>query len=158
MGVKNVQDPTILETSTGITRRKFVKYALGSAVFGTILAVYHNSIINYFVKERNPMETLQRLSKESFVNRVGETFMIAKDSFDYVNLQLVEVTDVIFDNPGMNGEVFSLLFSGDLSSPLEQDTYMVNNKTTGSFPLLIVPVYSEKNNMSYEAIFNRLET
>ena len=158
MGVKNAHDHVSLNTSNPITRRKFVKYALGSAVLGTLLAVYHNPIINFFIKERDPMVTLQALSKESFVNQIGETFEIAMDSFDYVSLQLVEVTDIIFDNPGMSGEVFSLLFSGDSSSPLEQDMYIVNNQLTGSFPLFIVPVYSEKTTKSYEAIFNRLET
>ena len=50
------------------------------------------------------------------------------------------------------------LVASPRSFPLEQGTYMVENKSTGSFPLFIVPVYPRGNGMCYEAVFNRLES
>jgi hypothetical protein len=117
--------------------------------------VFHGE--DFLTGDTTPIDRLRQMEKKSFVECLSDTFEFSKGAFDTVKLQLTEVQDVVFDNPGRAGEVFSLLFKGPRSSPLDQGTYMVKNKATGSFPLFLVPIYSEASNMHYEAIFNRLE-
>jgi hypothetical protein len=137
MNTKNMSRQEITNESTGISRRNFVKYALGTAALGIILSAYQRSILGFLSKELSPMATLKGLEKESFST---------------------EVSDIPHKNVGMDGEVFSLLFRSSDSSTLEQDTYTLENRATGSFPLFIVPLYSEGRGRYYEAIFNRLQT
>jgi hypothetical protein len=144
-------------TSTGISRRRFLKFTIGGAAGGAVLALYGQTLFTKITGDTTPTDRLRQMEKKSFVERLSDTFEISKGAFDTVSLQLADVQDVVFDNPGRTGEVFSLLFKGPHSSPLDQGTYMVENKATGSFPLFLVPIYSEANGMHYEAIFNRLE-
>jgi hypothetical protein len=143
----------------GVSRRKFLKYALGGAAGAAILVVHGNAIIGGSNKESNTpdINALYGMEKTSFYERAGETFTVSKSAFDTVDLELMEVSDIIFGNIGEEGKVFSLLFKGPHSSPLEQGTYVITHKAMGSFPLFIVPVYPETHAMYYEAIFNRLE-
>jgi hypothetical protein len=150
---------TMAAKRTGVSRRTFLKYAIGGAAGAAVLGFHGHTVITNLVGGDTPIDRLEQMDKNSFVERLGEIFTVSEDVFDTtVSLRLVEVKDVIFDNPGMVGEVFSLLFEGPYTSPLEQGTYMVHNKTAMSFPLFLVPMYSDTSSMYYEAIFNRLET
>ena len=51
-----------------------------------------------------------------------------------------------------------MVFRGPHDLPLKQDTYMVEHKAIGAYPLLIVPVYYDGDGLHYEAVFNRLQT
>jgi len=150
------------ETTTlaNLSRRKFLKYVLGGAAGAAILAVHGNAILGGSDKESNTpnVDALYEMEKASFSGHTGEAFTVSKGAFDIVDLELTKVSDVIFNNGTRRGEVFSLLFKGPHSSPLEQGTYVIANKAMGSFPLFIVPVYPETHTMYYEAIFNRLES
>jgi hypothetical protein len=158
MNTKNMSRQEITNESTGISRRNFVKYALGTAALGIILSAYQRSILGFLSKELSPMATLKGLEKESFSKRIGDSFEIRQGGLDTIVLKLTEVSDIPHKNVGMDGEVFSLLFRSSDSSTLEQDTYTLENRATGSFPLFIVPLYSEGRGRYYEAIFNRLQT
>lgn len=148
---------TMATTSSSMSRRKFLKYAIGGAAGAAVLALHGNTVFTKITGDTTPMDRLKQMDKRSFIERLGDTFEISKGALDTVSLQLAEVKDVAFHNTGRAGEVFSLLFKGPQTYPLEQGTYMVENKVVGSFPLFLVPVYSEPNSMYYEAIFNRLE-
>ena len=150
-------EKTMATASSGVSRRKFLKYAIGGAAGAAVLSLHGHTVLTNIIGDTTPMDRLRQMEKQSFVERLGDTFEISKGAFDTVSLQLAEVEDVVFDNAGRAGEVFSLLFKGPHSSSLEQGTYMVENKAAGSFPLFLVPMYSETSSMYYEAIFNRLE-
>ena len=150
-------EKTAANGSTGVSRRRFLKYAIGGAAGTAVLALHGNAVFTNITGDTTPMDRLKQMEKKSFVERLGDTFEISKGALDTVSLQLAEVKDVVFNNAGRAGEVFSLLFKGSHSSPLEQGTYMVENKAAGSFPLFLVPMYSESNSMYYEAVINRLE-
>ncbi|MFC2015156.1 DUF6916 family protein [Chloroflexota bacterium] len=141
----------------GVSRRKFLTYALGGATGAAALALHGNTILTKITGDTTPMDRLKQMDKKSFVERLGDTFEISKGALDTVSLQLTEIKDLAFYNAGRAGEVFSLLFKGPHTYPLEQGTYVVENKAVGSFQLFLVPTYPEINNMYYEAIFNRLE-
>jgi len=143
----------------GMSRRKFLKYALVGTAGTAILAVHGRTVLNGINRESTLVDAnvLYKMEKASFSERLGETFKVSKGAFDTADLELTEVSDVIYHNTGGVGEVFSLLFKGPHSSPLEQGTYILDNKSMGSFPLFIVPLYPDTYAMYYEAIFNRLE-
>ena len=93
----------------------------------------------------------------TFAERKNEVFKIQKDALDTIGLQLVEVTGFQFGSHSKTDKSFSLLFRGPDDSPLQQGTYMVEHRDVGKFPLFIVPVYSGKGSLDYEAIFNNIE-
>jgi hypothetical protein len=145
-------------TMAGLSRRRFLKYALGGAAGAAVLAVHGNAILGGSKEPDTPdVSALNDVEKSSFSDRKGEAFTITKGAFDVVELELAEVSDVICNNIGERDKVFSLLFKGPHSSPLEQGTYVMTNKAMGSFPLFIVPVCPGKHSMYYEAIFNRFQ-
>jgi len=154
-GSKNTLTNT--NTSTGMLRREFLKYAAGGMAGATILALHFNGSLPE-IGRTTPVEVLSQLGKDSFIEHLNQIFHFSKNAFDVVELELIEVSDVKYQSHAVAGDSFSLLFKGPRSFPLEQGTYMVENKSTGSFPLFIVPVYPRGNGMCYEAVFNRLES
>ena len=142
---------------TGMLRREFLKYAAGGMAGATIFALHLRGSLPQFGRN-TPVEVLSQLRKDFFVEHLNQIFHFSKNAFDVVELELIEVSDVKYQSHAVAGDSFSLLFKGPRSLPLEQGTYMVENKSTGLFPLFIVPVYPRGNGMCYEAIFNRLES
>ena len=58
---------------------------------------------------------------------------------------------------GVDGDVFSITFSGSGAERLDQGTYDFRHASVGTFPLFIVPVdLVEGGTQTYEAIFNRI--
>ena len=146
---------TRANTSTGMLRREFLKYAAGGIAGATILALHFRGSLPE-IGRTTPIEVLSQLEKPSFIKHLNEIFYFSRNAFDVIELELIEVSDVKYNSHAVTGGSFSLLFKGPTSSPLEQGTYMVENKSTGLFPLFIVPVYPLGNGLYYEAIFNRL--
>ena len=106
--------------------------------------------------------SLEQVPFASFASHLNATFQVQGDSGPVVGLQLVEVGPTpappiqlpnAFDAAN---EKFSLLFSGPLDQPLEQDTYWFECPGIGRFTMFIVPIGStETTHYYYEAIFNR---
>jgi len=58
---------------------------------------------------------------------------------------------------GNRKEGFSLLFRGDQTSTLKQNTYLIQHDRLGTFSFLLVPIRTpDKNAPHYEAIINHL--
>jgi hypothetical protein len=95
------------------------------------------------------------LTKAAFEAQLNTEFLIGASR---VSVKLVDVTDLDARKkhaPGKEG--FSLLFRGDPSTPLRQDTYLIEHKSLGLFSFLIVPVMRKKKAAQYyEAVINRL--
>ena len=54
-------------------------------------------------------------------------------------------------------EAFSLVFSGNHSSPLKQETYLIEHEKLGAFSMLVVPIFArDKTVRYYEINVNRL--
>ena len=146
------------DTTTNVSRRRFLKYAIGGAAGAAVMALHGHTFITGINSNTTLVDSLEQMGKEFFTKHLGDTFIINKSAFETVSLQLDEAKDIVFDNAGRIGLAFSLLFKGPDSIPLEQDTYIVTNEVIGSFPLFLVPVYSETQSLYYEAVFNRLES
>jgi hypothetical protein len=95
------------------------------------------------------------LDKAAFRGQLKTMFFIGVSK---VPINLIDVVDLGSKRTN-NGprEAFSLTFHGDHSSPLEQQTYMIEHEKLGMFSLFIVPIVSrDKSARYYEAVINRL--
>ena len=73
-----------------------------------------------------------------------------------VELELVEVRDLRRQPDRQpHAEVFSLLFRGPRSLPLEQRNHVLRHAALGEFFLFLVPVRESDAGLLYEAIVNR---
>src|SRR2546422_567404 len=94
------------------------------------------------------------LTKAAFEAQLNTEFLIGASR---VAVKLVDVTDLDARKKRSGKEGFSLLFRGDPSTPLRQDTYLIEHKSLGMFSFLIVPVMRKKKTAQYyEAVINRL--
>jgi hypothetical protein len=108
---------------------------------------------------------LEQVPFSTFATFLNATFQVQRDSRSSVGLQLVEVNSTAPSPAQLPGaedaanEKFSLLFSGPLKQPLEQDSYWFECQGVGRFLMFIVPIGStETTHCYYEAIFNRPAT
>jgi len=139
------------------TRRKFLLNCSAVAVTASVTPV------TVFGAPRSLVAVpLDRIRFSAIVSHLNATFQVRGDSGPAVGLQLVEVRpianspDQLPSAPDTGNEKFSLLFSGPLKQPLEQDSYWFERLGLGRFLMFIVPIGStETTHCYYEAIFNR---
>lgn len=97
------------------------------------------------------------LSKAAFMAQLNTEFFI-NEATAKRRVKLVAVEDLqqaaVFGN---RKEGFSLLFRGDQTSMLKQDTYLIEHAGLGTFSFLLVPIMTkDKSAPHYEAIINHL--
>jgi hypothetical protein len=96
---------------------------------------------------------LDRLTREDFLPRVGETFRVAESGIDLV---LTEAAG--FSTPGAvagpRKAPFSLLFRGPKQPILPQRIWALENETLGRLEIFLVPIGPDAGGMRYEAVFN----
>jgi hypothetical protein len=97
------------------------------------------------------------LSKAAFTAELDTDFLISTTGPKF-RVKLVSVKDLpqvkSFDD---TKEGFSLLFRGEQTSPLKQNTYLIEHPRLGTFSFLLVPVMTkDKSAPYYEAIINHL--
>ena len=159
-----------LESQAKISRREFQKsvfYLLGgSALFAVLarLAGLPSALqrIKLPVIARVP-GSLKALERSVFASRLGEDFRIMRGATTSIEATLVEVTGLGSGHlswmrqkrPTDPELIFSMVFRGTHSRPLEQETYLFHHSKIGWFPLFIVPISWEGDRMYYEAIVNR---
>jgi uncharacterized protein DUF6916 len=104
-------------------------------------------------------ETNSTLTKAAFAANLNTDFFI-RNGGTRVKTKLVEVSDL--KKPASvpsSREGFSLLFRGDRSKTLQQNTYVIEHQKLGTFSFLVVPVRTQDNTaLFYEAVVNRLYT
>ena len=145
-----------VKAGTEITRRGFLKYTTAGITGITLLALSFRQLLIGEEAPLSPAETLSQLKKSDFAQHLGRRFSIYKSELNKIDVQLVEVSNTRYNTSNHDEESFTLLFKGQQDQTLEQDTYRVENDTMGTFPLFIVPVYSDDIDLRYEVIFNRL--
>ena len=96
---------------------------------------------------------LDRLTREDFLPRVGETFRVAESGADLV---LTEAAG--FSVPGAGAgprkAPFSLFFRGPKQPVLPQRIWALENEALGHLEIFLVPLGPDAEGMRYEAVFN----
>lgn len=96
------------------------------------------------------------LTKKDFVACLDSEFII-RNAGNQVKTKLVEVVDLPKPAKTRDREGFSLVFRGDRSLPLKQNTYVIEHERLGKFSFLLVPSNtSDKGANYYVATVNRL--
>jgi microcystin-dependent protein len=94
--------------------------------------------------EARELNNLQSAKLSTFVKLVGDAFQIHVSPLNSVNVTLVEAT-------GHDQRSFSLVFSGEAATPIEQNTYTFQHDGLGEFPLFVVPIEPDSEGLYYEA-------
>jgi hypothetical protein len=97
------------------------------------------------------------LSKAAFMAQLNTEFSI-NETTAKSKIKLVAVEDLREARAfGNRKEGFSLLFRGDQTLALKQNTYLIQHDRLGTFSFLLVPMMTrDKNAPHYEAIINHL--
>lgn len=95
---------------------------------------------------------LDKLTKETFEPRKGETFTLSGGGADRLDLELVEVRGT-----GLQGnadrEQFSVHFHGPADPILPQSIYRLENEEMEAMELFLVPIARDEDRVVYEAVF-----
>lgn len=95
---------------------------------------------------------LDKVTKETFEPRKGETFKLSDDEAGTLDLTLTKV-----QGNGLRGradrEQFSLHFEGPADPLLPQKIYHLENADAGAMDLFLVPVAKDEEGVTYEAVF-----
>ncbi|MFI5120546.1 MAG: DUF6916 family protein [Thermoanaerobaculia bacterium] len=94
---------------------------------------------------------LDRLTREDFLPRVGETFRVAESGADLV---LIEATAFSGAGAGPRKAPFSLFFRGPKQPVLPQRIWALENEALGRLEIFLVPIGPDADGMRYEAVFN----
>ena len=140
-----------------VSRRQFLKVAAGGIAGAAVLTSGADGFTSLVAGGPTPQVLLKDLKKSAFAQHLGEDFKIRKGLLETVDFKLIEVSGIAYALTSTE-ESFSVVFRGPHDLPLKQDTYMVEHKAIGAYPLLIVPVYYDGDGLHYEAVFNRLQT
>lgn len=137
------------------SRRKFLKQgALGAIAAGVTVGLADKAIGH---TSGNSSTALSGLDRAAFAAQLRTTFVINNGNRK-VPLKLIEVND-LGSTRAITGprEAFALVFSGNHSSALKQETYLIEHAKLGSFSMLLVPVFArDKTVHYYEINVNRL--
>jgi Domain of unknown function (DUF6916) len=96
------------------------------------------------------------LSKAAFKAQLNTEFLV-NDGTAKRKVKLFAVEDLSESHKfGSRKEGFSLLFRGDQTSRLVQNTYFIEHARLGSFSFLLVPILTRDKSARYEAIINHL--
>lgn len=90
------------------------------------------------------------LKKRDFEAQLNTEFRVTANK-SKICVKLVDVAGL--RSHTRNGEAFSLMFRGDASLSLSQNTYVIEHERLGKFSFLLVPM---RDGQHYEAVINRL--
>jgi len=100
---------------------------------------------------------LERLTAETFLLAVGETFRLDAGDAGTLELELLESRlhdpdAAMVDKSGTRAP-FSLLFLGPVDPVLPQRIYRLEHDSVGPIEIFIVPVGRDDTGTTYEAVF-----
>jgi hypothetical protein len=100
---------------------------------------------------------LETFTIATFSARTGETFHIAVEGKEPLNVALIEVTDLTSlggpEAAKRERAPFSIVFRGAREIALPQRMYRMRHETIGDFEIFLVPIGPDREGMRYEAIF-----
>lgn len=95
---------------------------------------------------------LDKLTRDTFEPRKGETFKLTDEAAGEVELTLASV-----QGTGLQGkaprEQFSLHFHGPADPVLPQQIYRLENDELGALDIFLVPIAQDDEGTTYEAVF-----
>ena len=94
----------------------------------------------------------EKLTLEAFQKNLGTEFRVLRPEAKPVTLDLVAVQAGQCTH---NQEQFSVSFSGAADSGLGQGSFRFEHERMGGFDLFLVPVSRDRDQIRYEAVFNR---
>lgn len=95
---------------------------------------------------------LDKLTREDFDKLVGETFEIDFGEAGTVDADLAETAAGL--GSGKHREPFSILLTCPRQTPAMQGIYKLHHAGLGELELFLVPVSSDDQGVSFEAIFS----
>jgi hypothetical protein len=96
---------------------------------------------------------LDRLTKDDFTGRIGETFAATAEEGRTLTLTLRRVDSLPRPEGDEGREPFSLEFTDEAQDHVPQQTVEVEHADIGAFPLFVVPLGPSPDGMRYEAVF-----
>jgi hypothetical protein len=98
---------------------------------------------------------MAELTEKEFSKHVNTIFTLKAPEAGPIELELIEVKSYL-KNPGdADGmERFSIFFKGPAKPYLPQRTYAMSHEAMGDLELFLVPIGSNVQGFSYEAVFN----
>ena len=94
----------------------------------------------------------EKLTLEAFQKNLGTEFRVLRPEAEPVTLNLM---DVHVGQCTPNHEQFSVSFSGSADLGLGQGSFHFEHERMGGFDLFLVPIGRHRDQIRYEAVFNR---
>jgi len=85
---------------------------------------------------------------------VGESFRLELEDGESLEWELVEATALPTQEGAPRREPFSLVFRGPAGRLLPQSVYPMRHPRLGALSLFLVPIGSNEQGVSFEAVFN----
>ncbi len=115
------------ETSSGVSRRRFLKIAATGVGGAALLAPGAGGAASVLAGQSKAQVGLDELNRSAFSQHLGEGFKIRSGPLEQVDVKLVEISDILSSPSPSGEESFSAVFRGPPNSPLEQNTYMIEH-------------------------------
>jgi hypothetical protein len=98
---------------------------------------------------------LSDVTLATFEPRLGESFRIALDDGQSLDVELVEAAASWGGAPPSEGrgEPFSIVFRGPYEPVLPQRIYRIEHDELGALEIFLVPIGPDESGMRYEAVF-----
>jgi hypothetical protein len=98
---------------------------------------------------------LSGLTLARFESRLGDSFRIALENGQRIDVELVEAAASGAGATPPEGvrEPFSIVFRGPFEPVLPQRIYLMEHDDLGSLEIFLVPIGPDKSGMRYEAVF-----
>ena len=95
------------------------------------------------------------LTQKEFSKHLNTRFRVQPEAQTVVELELIEVQEYAgAPDEQRRMERFSVFFKGPGTTPLPQQTYLLQHEGMGEFEIFLVPVGRDENGFRYEAVFN----
>lgn len=144
-------DPSMTTVEPGgMSRRRVLQLALTGA--GVVLAG------PALVPAAAGAATTAPSTLADFAPHVGTPFYVTAGRSGTASLTLLKATAIPAKGMGrrpVSGEAFSLLFGSPSALPGAGDIYTVRHAALGLFTTFVVPLGGGRNDLRYEAVYNR---
>ena len=150
-----------------VSRRLFLKAASGA----TLIVSLPQALANVFSQDKpkqikrasteggalgtplakNYDDPLYYYNSAAFSSYVGSTFRVYVSQRKYINLKLIEVSQLKPAVPGKDG--FALVFQGSAANRLGSRLYQIEHAALGTLAMMLGPI--NQNGTTYEAVINR---
>lgn len=96
-------------------------------------------------------DMLEKLQCQDFSSRIGDTFRLALDGGETLELELIEAAEV--GGTAKDRTPFSVVFRGPAEPVLAQQICHLEHRELGSLDLFLVPLSQAEDGADYEAVF-----